>query len=149
MITALSCSLQHYSPQPITIAKMWKQRVSKRWVKNIYNGVSFSSRKKQTLALVVTWESVRHYTKWDKPDRTVLHDLSYMWSRKRKGNVQLVETKDRIWLPGTEEWEKWKDADQEYKLSVLKWTISGAQMYSMVIIVSAILNNVSKNVELN
>lgn len=35
-----------------------------------------------------------------------------MWNRKRKGNVQLVEAKDRMWLPGTEEWEKWKDADQ-------------------------------------
>lgn len=35
-----------------------------------------------------------------------------MWNRKRKGNIQLVETKDRMWLPGTEEWEKWKDGDQ-------------------------------------
>ena len=94
-------------------------------------------------------ESVRHYTKWDKPDRAVLHDLTYMWNLKRKGNVQLVETKGRMWLAGTKKWEKWRDADQRIQVSVLKWTISGAQMYSVVVVVSAILNNFSKNVELN
>lgn len=88
-------------------------------------------------------ESARHYTKWDKPD------LTYMWNLKRKGNVQLVGTKDRMWLAAAKEWEKWRDADQRIQVLVLKWTISGAQMYSMVVIVSAVLNNFSKNVELN
>ena len=50
----------------------------------------------------------------------MLHDLTYMWNLKRKGNVQLVETKGRMWLAGTKKWEKWRDADQRIQVSVLK-----------------------------
>ena len=43
-----------------------------------------------------------------------------MWNLKRKGNVQLVGTKDRMWLAAAKEWEKWRDADQRIQVLVLK-----------------------------
>ena len=43
-----------------------------------------------------------------------------MWNLKRKGNVQLVGTKDRMWLAGAKEWEKWRDTDQRIQVLVLK-----------------------------